>query len=108
MFLYPEPATPGSTYVTSLVLFNSVTVIFISVAYAAIYRASANSPVIRKSFRRRTRQWRKDNRKMQRRILLIGRLLLSRVWFLEFQLNSAGGVKLLVLNFKFNGEAWII
>ena len=71
MYLYPQPHEPAWHYVTIVVWFHFLVVCFVIIAYVSIY-CSSQRPLVRKSQRKRSRQWRKDNLKMQRRILFIG------------------------------------
>jgi len=70
MFLYPKPHEPAWHYVTIVVWLHFLVVCYVIIAYVSIY-CSSQRPLVRKSQRRRSRQWRKDNLKMQRRILFI-------------------------------------
>jgi len=56
---------------TTIIAFNFLAFVYIATAYVVIYRASSR-PCVRKSVRRRTKQWRQDNRTMQKKILCLG------------------------------------
>ncbi|CAK8683177.1 unnamed protein product [Clavelina lepadiformis] len=69
-FYYTKVGDPAWQYTTSLIMFNLISFIYISIAYVVIYRASSR-PCVRKSVRRRSRGWRRDNKRMQKKVLCL-------------------------------------
>ena len=67
---YSNTGATGWEYMTAIVVFNFFAFLYIAIAYLVIYKASSR-PCVRKSVRKRTKQWRNDNRKMQRKIFFL-------------------------------------
>lgn len=68
---FPNSGDAAWVYASAIVIFDACAIVYVAVAYLVIYKASSR-PAVRKSVRIRSKQWRKDNRAMQKKILLLG------------------------------------
>nr|XP_039259692.1 uncharacterized protein LOC120336150 isoform X1 [Styela clava] len=68
--LYPKPGDTAWLFATLIVIYNFCAFCYITIAYIVIYKTSSR-PAVRKSVRKRSKQWRRDNKAMQKKIFLL-------------------------------------